>query len=114
MINTSILFLISQPVLLQAQQKKEFKEISKILVKGNRKIEEAAIRNQLKTRVGQILDMRTVREDVQRLFGMGFFYNVEVDQREEEGRLVVTYILTEKPIVAEIAFFGNDELDDDE
>lgn len=113
-INTSILFLISQPVLLQAQQKKEFKEISKILVKGNRKIEEAAIRNQLKTRVGQILDMRTVREDVQRLFGMGFFYNVEVDQREEEGRLVVTYILTEKPIVAEIAFFGNDELDDDE
>src|SRR5690242_14123979 len=68
--------------------------IEKILIKGNRKIEADAIRNKLVSREGAPFSEETVRQDLQELFNLGYFYNVEVD-RTEGGRTTLTYTVTE-------------------
>lgn len=87
--------------------------VSKIIIKGNRKIEAEAIRAKMITKEGAAYSDDLVRNDIQELFDTGYFYNVEVD-RSEGAEIILTYTVTEKPSVAEIEYDGNDEIDDDE
>ena len=61
--------------------------IEKILVKGNRKIEADAIRNKLASKEGAPYDDEVVRQDIQELFNLGYFYDVEVDRSEGAGKV---------------------------
>lgn len=89
-------------------------KVLEVKVQGNRKIEEAAIRAKLTVEAGQTLDPALLRKDVQSLFDMGYFYNVQVDQVSQGDGVVLTFVLTEKPVVGEILFSGNEELEEDE
>lgn len=88
-------------------------QISKIEIKGNKKIEADAIRAKLVSREGAPFSEDQVRQDIQELFGLGFFYNVEVDRADGPG-ITLVYTVTEKPSVTEIEYTGNDEIEDDE
>ncbi|MGZ3723713.1 MAG: outer membrane protein assembly factor BamA, partial [Bdellovibrionales bacterium] len=88
--------------------------VEKILVKGNRKIEADAIRNKLISKVNGPYREETVRQDIQELFNMGFFYNVEVDRSEGGPKVTLTYTVTEKPSISEIEYRGHDELEETE
>lgn len=72
------------PALLFAQ---EAPRITQIDVTGHRLVEESAIRLRLKTRVGDSFSVERVREDVEALYKMGFFDNVEADATPFEGGL---------------------------
>lgn len=87
--------------------------IEKIIIKGNRKIEADAIRAKLVSREGGEYSENLIRDDINEIFGLGFFYNIEVD-RSESTPITLTYTVTEKPSITEIAYEGNDELNDDE
>lgn len=87
--------------------------ISKIVIKGNRKIEAEAIRAKLVSKEGSAYSDDLVRQDISELFATGYFYNIEVD-RSDSAEIVLTYTVTEKPSVVEIDYDGNDELDDSE
>ncbi len=87
--------------------------VEKIVIKGNRKIEADAIRAKLASKEGGPLDDAIIRQDIQDLFSLGYFYNVEVD-RSEGSKVTLTYTVTEKPSVSEIAYDGNDEIEDSE
>lgn len=87
--------------------------IDKIAIKGNRKIEADAIRAKLVSKEGTSYSEDLIRQDIQELFNTGFFYDVIVD-RSEAANPIVTYTVVEKPSITEIAFEGNDELEDDE
>lgn len=97
------------------EEEKSFKGvvIEKILVKGNRKIEADAIRNKLISKVGGVYNEDTIRQDIQELFNLGFFYNVEVD-KTDGLKTTLTYTVTEKPSIAEIEYKGHDELEETE
>lgn len=88
--------------------------VSKLLVRGNKKIEADAILARLKTKVGEPVDRLKVREDIQSIFNMGYFFNVEVDQASSAGGVELTYIVTEKPSVVEIVVNGNEEVNDED
>src|SRR5690606_28010737 len=79
----------------------------------NRKIETDAIRNKLISREGAPFSQDTVRQDIQELFNLGFFYDVQVS-RNEGPNVVLTYNIVEKPSIVEIEYSGNSEIDDDE
>lgn len=87
--------------------------INKIVIKGNRKIETDAIRNKLVSREGAAYSSEQIRQDIQELFSLGYFYDVQVD-RSESGPLVLTYHVVEKPSIVEIDYAGNDEVDDND
>lgn len=88
--------------------------ISKISVTGNKKIEADAILAKLQTKVGETINRERIREDVLAVYGLGYFYDVEVSQEVVSGRVELTYKVLEKPAIAEIAYEGNSEISDDD
>lgn len=100
--------LLPAPLLAQ-----EAPRIVQIDVTGHRLVEESAIRLRLKTRVGDPFSVERVREDVEALYKMGFFDNVEVDATPFEGGLRLTYRVVEKPTVRQVRIEGNEEIKED-
>ena len=99
-----LLGLVSFPQLVHAQT------ITEIKITGNKKIEGDAIRARLVSKVGERFSQEKVHQDVLQIYGMGYFYNIEVDKTGS----VLTYRITEKPSVVEITFDGNSEISDDD
>lgn len=82
-----------------------------IQVVGNVRVESESVLNRAKTAVGEPLDLGRISKDIQSIFGLGYFFDVQVDATvNAEGQLVVSYIVAEKPAIAEIRYDGNDEL----
>jgi outer membrane protein assembly complex protein YaeT len=68
------------------------------------------IRQQIRTAEGERLDPDTVREDYQRVYGLGKFSNVEARVELTAGGVVVIYEISEQDLVRSIAFKGNRNL----
>lgn len=88
--------------------------VSKISVSGTKKIEPDAVRARLKTKVGEPWDSDMIRSDVQAIFDMGYFYNVEVERTLVSGGIELTYKVTEKPSITEVVYRGNDRVEKDD
>lgn len=84
--------------------------ISEIQVAGNKKIETTAITEKMSIKKGDKLDTSKVRDDIQALYDMGYFEDIQFSRQGTQ--LVVT--VAEKPSISVIEFEGNDELDDEE
>lgn len=89
-------------------------KVSKIIIKGNKKIEIDAVTTRLLTKEGGMFEAAQVREDVEALFKTGYFYDVVVSSNTTADGVELTYTLTEKPSVVEINFDGNSEIATDE
>lgn len=89
-------------------------KIVKIHIKGNRKIEIDAITTKLSSRENESFDAVKIRQDVEALFKTGYFYDIQVDRIKVDGGIDLTYIVVEKPSVVEIAYVGNNEIEQDE
>jgi outer membrane protein insertion porin family len=85
-------------------------KVVKLQFRGNRKVEDDAIKVNLKTAPGVTLSQETVRDDVRAIWKMGYFEDVQVEVSEGKGGSVVTFVLREKPSIAKIYVAGNDEL----
>jgi outer membrane protein insertion porin family len=86
--------------------------VERVQFHGNRKVEDDAIRANLLTRAGGLLDLDKIREDVRSMWKLGFFEDVRVEaMRGPRGGVVVVFSVKEKPSVRKILISGNDELD---
>jgi outer membrane protein insertion porin family len=88
--------------------------IGKIAVKGNKKIETDAINARLLSKPGEVFSIAKLRQDVDAVFKTGYFYDVKVDRALNDVTADLTYIVTEKPSLAEIRFEGNHEIEADD
>jgi outer membrane protein insertion porin family len=84
--------------------------VVKLQFRGNRKVEDDAIKVNLKTTPGVTLTQETVRDDVRAIWKMGYFEDVQVEVIEAKGGSVVTFVLREKPAINKIYVAGNDEV----
>src|ERR687896_755869 len=80
--------------------------IRAIEVKGNQKVETSTIQFYIRTRVGDEFSVARIREDILRIYRLGFFKDVQVDVEEFEGGLRVAFIVVEEPLVGEINITG--------
>ncbi|MCB9565472.1 MAG: outer membrane protein assembly factor BamA [Kofleriaceae bacterium] len=86
--------------------------IERIQFRGNRKVEDDAIRVNLLTRVGATFDPNKVREDIRAMWKMGFFADVRVEAEiAPGGGAILTFVVTEKPSIRKILVAGNDGLE---
>jgi len=85
--------------------------IDRVVVTGNHRVEADAIRVHLQARSGTVLNEDTVDSDLRALYRMGFFDDVEVDWSERAGEWVLTYTVTERPLIKELLIEGNSKLD---
>ncbi|HEX2769507.1 MAG TPA: outer membrane protein assembly factor BamA, partial [Geobacteraceae bacterium] len=88
-------------------------KIGEVLIKGNRRIETAAILNAVKLKKGDLLDTGKVDNDIRAIYTLGHFRDVKADTGKGDKGLILTYVVVEKPIVREIKIEGNKEIKDD-
>lgn len=85
--------------------------VDEIRVTGNRRVESESVLNQVRLKTGQALTLETISEDIKRVYGLGYFDDVRVDAtRTPDGKVVITFIVDEKPAIARIEYEGNDDL----
>ncbi len=85
--------------------------IAGIQVIGNEKIESSAILGQIKTAVGDLLSLSVLREDIKRIYEMGYYTDVQVDVRETEEGPLVTFVVVEKASIGQILISGNEKIE---
>ncbi|HXI59433.1 MAG TPA: outer membrane protein assembly factor BamA [Polyangia bacterium] len=86
-------------------------KVVKLQFRGNRKVEDDAIKVNLKTKVGAPLTQEMLRDDVRAIWKMGYFEDVQIEATDVKGGgMSLVFILKEKPSINKIYVAGNDEV----
>jgi outer membrane protein insertion porin family len=87
--------------------------VQELDVRGNAKVEKDAILTLLSTRKAAPIDKKTIQEDIEKLFELGYFSDVRIYKRAVEGGVALTIQVVEKPAITSIALEGNEEITED-
>ncbi|MFP6655563.1 MAG: POTRA domain-containing protein, partial [Myxococcota bacterium] len=85
--------------------------VAQVVIRGNQRVEEDAIRVRIRTAAGDPYDMGQVARDVRSLFQQGFYRDIRVFVEPMTAGVRVIFELKESPIVREIAVIGNENID---
>ena len=88
----------------------EGEKIVDLKVRGNRRVESAAILNAIRLKAGETLYAEKVDADVRAIYKLGQFQDVKAETEAAEGGVVLVYAVVEKPIIREIRIEGNKEI----
>src|SRR3972149_2453733 len=91
-------------------QEKRVHSIKKIEIKGNQRISTTAIRSSFRMKEGDPYDPQVVSQDVDAIWSLGFFDNIEVALEEMTDGLKVVFLVTERAVIDEIQFQGNKKI----
>jgi outer membrane protein insertion porin family len=86
-------------------------KIVRIHFRGNRKVEDEAIRVNLISQVGDPFSGAKLAADVRAIWKMGFFDDVQVDVSESKGGYILVYVVKEKPAIHKILVSGNKDVE---
>lgn len=92
----------------------ELAPVVAIRIEGNERIEEAAIRPRISTKVGDTFIPETISKDLKSIHQMGYFDDVRVRTVDVPAGKEVIFAVTEKPTVAGVGFNGNTVFKDEE
>ena len=89
-------------------------QIVRVDVRGNRRIEEGAIRARIASRAGERYDPAQVGRDITEVHALGFFRNVRVfSEIDPDGGRILVFDVEENPVVRQIAITGNENIESD-
>lgn len=91
----------------------EGEKIAAVIIKGNKRIEAAAILNVVKMKAGDTLLAEKTDADLHAIYKLGHFQDVKASTEASDKGTVLVYLVQEKPIVRDIRFEGNKELKED-
>jgi outer membrane protein insertion porin family len=84
------------------------KRIDRMQFRGNRKVEDDAIRINLVSKIGGKLELAKVREDIRAMWKMGFFAEISVEvEPSEQGGVILTFNVKEKASIRKVLISGN-------
>jgi outer membrane protein insertion porin family len=89
-------------------------QIEKVLVKGNKRIEQDAILAVIESREGTIYDPSLLDKDLKSIHKMGYFEDVQIDVEDGPRGKIVTFTVVEKPSIGKISFEGNENIDEED
>lgn len=88
-------------------------QVKSIEVRGNKRIETAAISGRITLKVDDPYTPEAIRNQVRILYETGFFEDVQVETESVPGGFLVVFVVREKPFITEIVFDGNENLSED-
>ena len=100
---------VAEPVFWAPAAQAQSGAIREIRVVGNKRVEPETVRTYLKFNAGDAYDPGKVDQSIRALFATGLFADVRID-REGNG-VVITVV--ENPVINQVAFEGNKEVDKD-
>jgi outer membrane protein insertion porin family len=87
--------------------------VAEVRVRGNRRIESAAILARVSHKPGDPVNRPRLAEDVRQVHALGFFRDVQVLEEDGiEGRVLV-FVVEENPVVRQVTLSGNENVDDE-
>jgi outer membrane protein insertion porin family len=92
----------------------ERKKIAEIVIEGNQRIEEAAIKKLIKTSAGDIYSVKALSDDLKSVYAMGYFDDVRIEADDGPDGKIVVFRVQEKRTIRYVRFEGNHVYDDDE
>ncbi|HHT9136853.1 MAG TPA: outer membrane protein assembly factor BamA [Candidatus Wunengus sp. YC60] len=104
------LFFSYSKVVCAETQEKIVRIIKKIEIKGNQRISVTAIRSSIRVKEGDPYDTQLVSQDVDAIWSLGFFDNIEVELEGLADGLKVVFVVTERAVIDEIQFQGNKKI----
>ena len=100
--------LLASPLYAQS----EGTTVSAIKIQGNKRVDSSTIFYYIKTEVGKPLSRPLIRKDIEQIYSLGQFTDIQVDTRPgKDGGVEVIFVVKEIPSVGEVTFVGNDTLD---
>lgn len=84
--------------------------IADIQIRGNDRIEAEAIKANIKSKKGEVLNREQVGEDIKSVYRMGYFEKVEVEMTDGPGGKILTFVVQENPTIAEVKVAGNKKI----
>lgn len=87
-----------------------YKIIKKIEIRGNKRISDAAIKSAISIMEGDYYSSETVSRDVESIWSLGFFDNIEVAVEPFEKGIKLIFIVFERPVIKNITFIGNEHI----
>jgi outer membrane protein insertion porin family len=94
----------------RAQAPSQTPTVRDLAVEGNKRIQASAILNRVQTKIGDPFSPVALREDVQAIFALGFFDDVQVRTEEFEGGVRVVFAVVERPLLREVSYEGNRDM----
>ena len=76
-------------------------------VAGNQEVVSEHILGVVGTKAGDQISQQQIQEDIEIIYGLGFFSLVDASVTQQGGGVYVEYQVTENPVVQEIRFTGN-------
>lgn len=89
-------------------------KVKSIEIRGNVRIERAAILGAMKTKIDSAFDPSWPSEDLKAIYQMDYFDDVQLKARQEGEDLVLIVVVQERPSIMKIRFEGNEEIKEDE
>ncbi|MEZ6853896.1 outer membrane protein assembly factor BamA [Halodesulfovibrio aestuarii] len=88
--------------------------ISNIVVKGTKILDPDVVLLRMRIQKGDALDSKKINEEIKRIYGLGFFSDVQVsvEKKRDGNELVITVV--EKPKINNIIISGSDAVDSDD
>ena len=90
------------------------KTVIEIQIKGNEQVPAGAIKVHIQSRVGTEYKEELVRQDKQRLLKTGQFASVKATSTTTNKGIIVTFVVTERPLVTGLAFVGNKSIESED
>ena len=88
----------------------EGRVIGTVKFKGNHKAEDDALRVAIKSLPGEKLHADQLRDDVRSIWRLNFFEDVQVEAQETGGKVDLTFVVREKPLIRKIYVSGAHEV----
>ena len=89
-------------------------KIVQVLIRGNNRIEEDAIRRVLKIKAGDLYNLKNITDELKAVYKMGYFDDIRIEAQNVAGGKTITFSITEKPTVRNILLKGNTWVFDDD
>ncbi|MDA3902762.1 MAG: outer membrane protein assembly factor BamA, partial [Desulfuromusa sp.] len=103
------LFLLSIAVFAFAQ---DFL-VSDIQIEGNSRIETSSVLALISIKPGDLVSLEDIDQAIHSIFTLERFDDISAELTEVQGAKILTFVLTELPLIRRIEFSGNDELSKD-
>ncbi len=87
--------------------------ITGIEVVGNEVITDEEVLAELETEIGEEISQNKLQNDMQTLFDLGYFMDLEVAFRGYQDGVMLIFELIENPVIEEVNFSGNESLSDE-
>jgi outer membrane protein insertion porin family len=105
-VTTIFVMMISQVAFPQGYDN-EGRAVVSVNVKNNNAVSAETILSKVRIKAGDTFKQDVANEDIKRLYATQYFSDVSIDVSRSGDGVAVTFVVEEKPVIADIIFTGN-------